>query len=190
MKQQELTRLTAGFSQLGKRIKGKIPILAVLAISIAAFATPRFNVLVNQILAMGTASDDLKENLKVGNAASEDQERDAEVQDWQLQLRTHGATDFYSQKVVIAPGGYSGWHTHPGLLIGTVVSGAIDFYDANCQKRSFTTGQVFTESTQVHAIKNPGTVDTELSAFYLIKHSELRRIEADAPSCAPTTGIP
>jgi hypothetical protein len=76
------------------------------------------------------------------------------------------------------------------LLIGTVISGSIDFYDANCQRRSFTTGQVFTENTQVHAIINKGAVNTNLSITYLVKHNSPRRIEADAPACAPSTGIP
>jgi len=190
MKGQELTRFQAGPRYLGKLWKTKLALFIVVAISITALATPPFGILVNQILAKGTASDDLKENIRVGTLASGDQEEHAEVQDWRLHLRTHGATDFYSQYLVIAPGGYSGWHTHPGLLVGTVISGAIDFYDANCEKRSFFAGQVFTENTQVHAIKNTGTVNTTLSIAYLIKHSEPRRIEADAPSCASSTGIP
>jgi hypothetical protein len=94
------------------------------------------------------------------------------------------------QRLVVGPGGYSGWHTHPGLLIGTVVSGSIDFYDANCQLRSFTTGEVFTENTEVHAIINRDVVNADLSIAYLIKHDLPRRIEADAPACAPMTGIP
>jgi quercetin dioxygenase-like cupin family protein len=190
MKRREFTKVKMIRVKLGELAKSKIVLFVVLGMSIAALATPPFGVLVNQILAMGTTSDDLKENLSVGTPASGDQEENAEVQDWRLHLRTHGATDYYSQYVVVAPGGYSGWHTHPGLLVGTVISGAIDFYDANCEKHSFSAGQVFTETTQVHAIKNPGTVNTTLSISYLIKHSEPRRIEADAPPCAPSTGIP
>jgi quercetin dioxygenase-like cupin family protein len=131
-------------------------------------------------------SADLKEELQVAS----NPDRDGENEDWQLQVRTEGATDFYVQHLVVGPGGYSGWHTHPGLLIGTVVSGGIDFFDANCQKRSFTAGQVFTENTQVHAIINTGSVNADLSIAYLIKHNTARRIEADAPACAPSTGIP
>lgn len=178
--------------KLGKVVKGKIPIpvLVVLGLSAAALATPPFGIVLNQIVAQGTALSDIKEVLRVDNDPNEESDQDNENEDWHLHVRTQGATDFYVQHIVVGPGGYSGWHTHPGLLIGTVVSGSIDFYDANCQKRSFTAGQVFTENTQVHAIINTGTVNADLSAAYLIKHNLPRRIEADAPACAPATGIP
>lgn len=94
------------------------------------------------------------------------------------------------QHLVLAPGGYRGWHTHPGVLIGTIVGGGIDFYDAKCNKRSFTAGQVYFENADVHAIINWGSVDADSYIAYLIKHDAPRRIEADAPACAPMTGIP
>ena len=193
----------------------KIYPLIVLGITGVALATPPFGIVLNQIVAKGTALANISENLHVGSDRNKDVESDIsenvqaggntntdkdgdqenkdgdqENEDWRLQVRTKGATDFYVQHLVVGPGGYSGWHTHPGLLIGTVVSGSIDFYDANCEKRSFTTGQVFTENTQVHAIINRGPVDADLSIAYLIKHNLPRRIEADAPTCAPATGIP
>lgn len=174
--------------RLGKVVRGKIsiPLLVVLGLSIVALATPPFGIVLNQIVAMGTALRNISENLQVGSTPNED----SESEDWRLQVRTQGATDFYVQHLVVGPGGYSGWHTHPGLLIGTVLSGSIDFYDANCQRRSFNTGQVFTENTEVHAIINTGSANADLSIAYLIKHNLPRRIEADAPACAPTTGIP
>lgn len=169
----------------------RISVLVVLAITTVALATPPFGIVLNQIVAMGTTLGDISEILHVGGDPSVSGEnRDAENEDWQLHVRTQGATDFYVQHLVVGPGGYSGWHTHPGLLIGTVVSGSIDFYNANCQRRSFSAGQVFTENTEVHAIINTGAVNADLSIAYLIKHNLPRRIEADAPACAPSTGIP
>ncbi len=191
----------------------KISLLIVLGMTTVALATPPVGIVLNQIVAQGTALGNINENLRVGsnpnngiendisenlqvgsnpnkNGENEDwQNRDGENDEWRLHLRTQGATDFYVQHIIVGPGGYSGWHTHPGLLVGTVVSGSIDFYDANCQKRSFTTGQVFTENTEVHAIINTVTVNSDLSIAYLIKHNLPRRIEADAPTCAPSTGI-
>jgi quercetin dioxygenase-like cupin family protein len=186
----------------------KVSLVIVLGMTVAALATPPFGIVLNQILATGTALDDFNQNMRVDSDSNKDRENDVsenlqvpsnpnndsgnegENEDWHLKLRTHGATDFYVQHLVVGPGGYSGWHTHPGLLVGTVVSGTIDFYDANCQRRSFTTGQVFTENTEVHAIINRGAVNADLSIAYLIKHKLPRRIEADAPACAPSTGIP
>ena len=161
-----------------------IVLLVMLGITTAVLATPPLGFLVNQILAMGSVSDNISQQVQLASSGNDGD------QQWQLQLQAQGATDFYVQQLILAPGGYSGWHTHPGLLIGTVVSGAIDFYDANCTKHSYTSGQVFMENDQVHGIINIGSVNTELSIAYLVKHNQARRIEADAPVCAPATGIP
>ena len=164
----------------------KILLLAALGLAVGAgaLATPPFGFVLNQIVAMGSASDSLSQQVQVAGSP------DSGDPQWQLQLQAQGATDFYVQQLVVAPGGYSGWHTHPGILIGTVVSGSIDFYDANCQKHSFTAGQVFMENTQVHGIINTGSVNAELSIAYLVKHNTPRRMEADSPTCSVATGIP
>src|SRR6267154_2905000 len=128
----------------------KILLLAVLGMAAGALATPPVGFLVNQILAMGSAMDSISQQVQMGSAPDGSDER------WQLQLQAQGATDFYVQHLILAPGGYSGWHTHPGILIATVVSGSIDFYDANCQKRSVPAGQVYFEADKVHAIRNTG----------------------------------
>jgi len=172
-------------ARLKKNIKTKTLFVVMLGVSAVALATPPSGVVLNQILAQGADLTDIRENLKV--ASSADPVGD---DDWHVKVQTQGATDFYVQHLIVAPGGYGGWHTHPGFLVGTVVSGSIDFYNANCEKRSFTAGQVFTENNEVHSIINTGTVNAELSVAYLIKHGEPRRIEADAPVCAPSTGIP
>jgi quercetin dioxygenase-like cupin family protein len=107
---------------------------------------------VNEILASGaTAGRQLNQTLQIFRNP------DGTVTPWQLQLQVQGETDYYSQHLVLSPGGYSGWHSHPGLLIGTVVSGQIDFYNARCRKRTTETGQVFTETTTSTPSATPGT---------------------------------
>lgn len=149
--------------------------MPLLAITVA-LATPSAGIIFNNILSMGVASDDLDEKLK--------------IDDWKLSLNTKGQCDFYIQDIAIAPGGYSGWHTHPGMFVGTVLTGSIDFYDENCNLRTFTAGQVWTENDKLHAIANHGNVDARAQFVYLIKHGEPRRIDQPAPACAPITGIP
>ena len=163
-----------------------ICILAVGGISAAAWATAPFNVLVNEILAMGTTNGDLNENVQVRDVTADDPDDEG----WELELHTHGASDFYIQDVEIAPGGYSGWHSHPGVFVGTVIAGSVDFYDANCVKQTFAAGQVWTEDTGLHAIANHGTVNNRLQFAYLVKKGMPRRIDRPAPDCAPSTGIP
>jgi quercetin dioxygenase-like cupin family protein len=169
----------------GRRAKKiLLAVFGATAVAAVALATPPLGFVVNQILAMGSTPDNINQQVQMAAAT------DGSDGPWQLQLQAQGQTDLYVQQLVLAPGGYSGWHTHPGILMGTVVSGGIDFYDANCQKHSYAPGQVFLENNQVHAIINTGPVNTELSISYLVKHNAPRRSEADAPACAATTGIP
>ena len=159
-------------------------ICAGLGIAAAVWATPSMGFLVNQILATG-GTDNINQQVQIP--------RDANVmgdEPWQVQVQAQGATDFYVQKLTLAPGGFSGWHTHPGVLFGAVVAGSIDFFDGECHKSSLKTGQAFQENNQTHAIINNGTDAADLTLVYLIKHGAARRIEADAPACAPATFIP
>jgi len=162
----------------------EIGLIAVLGIAATLFATPPVGFVVNQILAKGTTFENISEHVQMAKNL------DGTVDPWQVQLQAQGTTDTYAQHLVLAPGGYSGWHRHPGVLVATVAAGEIDFYDANCNKRSFTAGQVYFEDADPHAIINRGSVNADLYIAYLIKHDAPRRIEADAPVCAPLTGIP
>ena len=166
------------------RFKKQFALLAIVVLAVvAAFATPPAGILFNNILSMGVAFDDLDEYVKIkGDAPGQD--------DWKVSLSTKGTSDFYIQDIAIAPGGYSGWHTHPGIFVGTVLTGSIDFYDENCHLRTFTAGQVWTEDDKLHAIANHGTVDARAQFVYLIKHLQPRRIDQPAPVCAPSTSIP
>lgn len=101
---------------------------------------------------------------------------DGKVEPWEAEVHTHGARDTYVQHLVLAPGGYSGWHTHPGILIATVVSGSVDFYDARCQKQSFGPGRCTFENGNVHAIANTASVNADLYLAYLSKHDSPRRL--------------
>jgi quercetin dioxygenase-like cupin family protein len=163
------------------------PVTMLLLIGIgvaAAMATPSVGFVLNQILAKATTFDNISEHVQIAKNP------DGSVDPWQVQLQAQGRTDSYMQHLVLSPGGYSGWHTHPGILVGSVASGSIDFYDAKCQKHSFSAGQVFFENDDVHAIINRGADSADLYIAYLIKHNAPRRIEADAPGCAVSTGIP
>lgn len=68
-----------------------------------------------------------------------------------IKLRTSHSTDVRVQKIVIAPGGYSGWHHHPGIVIGTVESGAVTFTKSDCSSKTYgpglPDGSVFIESS-------------------------------------------
>jgi hypothetical protein len=77
----------------------KVSLLVALGVSTVALATPPFGIVLNQIVATGTALDNIGENLRVASSPN----GDGENEDWQLKLRTKGATDFYAQYLVLAP---------------------------------------------------------------------------------------
>src|SRR2546423_244329 len=41
------------------------------------------------------------------------------------------------QQLIIAPGGYSGWHAHPGGGVTFVQAGTLSLYDGSCAKTVF-----------------------------------------------------
>ena len=51
-----------------------------------------------------------------------------------------------NQQATFAPGAASGWHTHPGYLTSTVVSGQVIRYGTDCSSQTFTAGQSFYET--------------------------------------------
>src|SRR3954453_18596395 len=67
------------------------------------------------------------------------------------------SADFALAKVLIEPGGTTGWHHHPGVALVSVNSGAVTEYDKNCHKSVFKAGEGFVESNgEVHVVRNRG----------------------------------
>ena len=84
-----------------------------------------------------------------------------------IKLQTKGPVDVRVQRVDIAPGGRSGWHHHPGVVIVAVETGTVTYVDSNCVATSYgagsPNGSVFVESgDDAHEARNltaqPATV--------------------------------
>jgi len=150
---------------------------------------PSHGIVSNVILAMGTTLDALSEEVFVdGNVDGDDNAQHGNH--WQVRLATSGVSNFYVQDATIAPGGYTGWHTHPGVLLVTVAAGSVDWYDANCGLHHYNTGDSFTENNEPHDVVNSGTENARLLAAYITKQGAARRAESDAPACAVALGLP
>ena len=167
-----------------KRARLAVVAAAIVVGSVAVWATAPLGFLVNQTLASGVAWGGLSQHMQVNKNA------DGSITPWQLQLQIQGDTDYYSHHLVIAPGGYSGWHSHPGILIGAVKTGQVDYYDERCRMHTVHAGEVFTDNDKVHAIINTGNVDADMYLTFLVKHGAPRRLEEAAPDCAIDTPIP
>ncbi len=57
-----------------------------------------------------------------------------------IKFQTKDPTDVQVARVDIAPGGYSGWHHHPGIVIVTVASGAVTFTHSDCSSKTYGPG--------------------------------------------------
>ena len=91
-----------------------------------------------------------------------------------------------TQQATFAPGGYSGWHVHPGYLTGTVVSGQVVRYAADCSSQTFAAGQTFYEtSAQPFTVKNEGSVNAVVLVTFVVPGGTPKtglRIEAPQPT--------
>jgi quercetin dioxygenase-like cupin family protein len=81
-------------------------------------------------------------------------------------------SDVAVQQVIVAPGGTTGWHSHPGPAVVIVKAGALTLYDANdrrCKGTTYSAGKVFIDPGRghVHVGRNEGTTNTELYVTFL-----------------------
>jgi quercetin dioxygenase-like cupin family protein len=108
---------------------------------------------------------------------------------YEVDLRARENTDVRMSTSVIAPGGNTGWHGHPGLVIVLIKSGALTFYEANdphCQPTVHPAGTVvFETSGDVHIARNEGTVNAEFTAMQLLAAGATPRIDVPAPGNCP-----
>jgi quercetin dioxygenase-like cupin family protein len=86
------------------------------------------------------------------------------------ELETEGAANFIVQDVIFAPGGTTGWHKHPGVLLLslTVDSGSVDWYDAKCVKHVYNAGDSWTEGTTLHDVVNNSSSNAHFIVTYLV----------------------
>jgi quercetin dioxygenase-like cupin family protein len=80
-----------------------------------------------------------------------------------------GSADIVTLKVVIKPGGSTGWHHHPGVTLVSVASGTATEYRADCEKTVLKAGDGFFEGTdEPHVVRNEGNVDAVLYPTFVI----------------------
>jgi quercetin dioxygenase-like cupin family protein len=94
--------------------------------------------------------------------------------------------DVVVQHFILAPGGYSGWHLHPGPAIVTIASGELTLDQAmDCSSTTYAAGQVIVEPAgHVHQVRNTGGSNLEFWVTFLdIPVGSPQRIEADDPGC-------
>ena len=96
------------------------------------------------------------------------------------------SADIAIAKVVIEPGGSTGWHHHPGVTLVSVASGTVTEYDKKCEKSVHKAGEGFVESNDaVHVVRNKSNVNAVLYATLIVPTNttdEGLRIDEPKPS--------
>ena len=104
-------------------------------------------------------------------------------------LSTDGPSTITVQEAAYSAGGQNGWHSHPGLVIVTLISGTIVWYNANCEATTYHAGDAWVEGSQVHGYKVVGTTGIQATAVYIIAKGEAPRVDKPAPACAAGLGL-
>jgi quercetin dioxygenase-like cupin family protein len=105
---------------------------------------------------------------------------------WQARLKTQGISDAYVVDNKLAPGGTTGWHSHPGPSLILVVAGSVTNYlgdDPTCTGHVYTAGQGFIDAggSDVHTLRNEGSVPAETIAVQLLPQGADRKIDKPDP---------
>ena len=130
----------------------------VSAAAVAAVLTPGSGIVRAPVLARASFVDqtDIRFKIKQGN---------------QEVIQVINARETVVQEIVIAPGGQTGWHSHPGPVVVLIKTGQMSFYDSEdstCTARIYSAGDAFIDSGQghVHLARNEGGENLELWATY------------------------
>ena len=108
---------------------------------------------------------------------------------WLLLQQKTGSSDVYVQSNVLAPGGSTGWHSHPGNSLIIVTAGTVTNYedhDPACTPHVYKTGMAFVDpgGDHIHILRNEGTVEAKTIAVHLIPANAAQRIDvADPGNC-------
>ncbi len=163
------------------KINSKVIIGVLAAGSVVgglAWATPIFN-LALPVLATGNENTDIAAHGEFATSNGE----------FKAFLNTEGPSTIFIQDGAFGPGGHTGWHSHPGILVLTLAAGTIDWYDGDCNKKSYKPGDSWTEGSQLHYFKVTSTTNIHLFVTYIIAQGAASRIDEPAPPCAAGLGL-
>jgi mannose-6-phosphate isomerase-like protein (cupin superfamily) len=109
--------------------------------------------------------------------------------DWRFEMSAKPGFDLAVQHIVFQPGGQSGWHTHPGPVLITVLTGTVTFYmgdDPTCTPIVKTAGESYLDlGEHPHIARNESNAVAENLVTYFAPPGATLRIDQDAPGNCP-----
>jgi quercetin dioxygenase-like cupin family protein len=172
-------------------IKNRL-LIAAVAVACVVVTIARATPTVGQIFAVlstGSTTDEIMRHVRVPLPPAVDANSEEHEDEWTAKLYTSGPTTFQVVDVTLLPQGHTGWHSHPGILLVSVISGSIDWYDSQCLKHTYNPGDAFTEGTETHDVVNSSLVNAHFMVTYVIAKGQPRRIDQPAPACAAGNGL-
>ena len=104
-----------------------------------------------------------------------------------VKLQTKGPTVVQDKRLNVSPGGYSGWHHHPGLVIVTVAEGTITYTTSDCEAKTYgpglPNGATFVESGDKAAQASSTTGATVYATYIAPAGAGFRIDDHEAPGC-------
>lgn len=167
----------------GRQLALAAIVAAFSAVAVAAVLTPGAGVLSAPVFARASFADPTDIEFKVQPPS-----KSKRYIPQQEVISVLNARETVMQQIVIAPGGHTGWHSHPGPVVVLIKSGQMSFYDnedPTCTARTYSAGQAFIDSGQghVHIARNESQSENlELWATYFdVPPGGAFRIDAPNP---------
>ena len=108
---------------------------------------------------------------------------------WHVKVQAKPALDIATQVITFQAGGQSGWHSHPGPVFISVVSGTMTFYesdDPDCEPVVRHAGEGFVDvGDHAHIARNETQVPAMNVVTYLVPPGAALRIDQPSPGNCP-----
>jgi hypothetical protein len=108
---------------------------------------------------------------------------------WKIKVQATPALDVAVQSIVFQPGGQSGWHSHPGPVFISVVSGTMTFYesdDPDCEPIVRHAGEGYLDTGEhAHIARNETTAPATNVVTYFAPPGAALRIDQPDPGHCP-----
>lgn len=173
-------------SNKARRVGGAVVAICAVAAAGIVRGTPTVGQIFS-VLSNGVSKEEIAQHVKVPLPANTAGSEDDDV--WTAKLLTSGPANFQVVDVTLLPQGRTGWHSHPGILLISLVSGSLEWYDSQCIKHVYNAGDSWTENTEIHDVRNIGAANAHFTVTYVIANGQPRRIDQPQPACGAGLGL-